>query len=178
MMHPEHYAGTYTSPSGQTVTFAAVNNGLLLQGSDGQSFPLFARGDGLFWTADPRFHTFGLQFGRDAGGNVVEVSSGPQWFTNQRYTGPRTFSYPAQWAAYSGEYEAVDANGYFWPMHVYELKGKLFADGSELVPIKGRLFHIGTHMWQPAWLRFGEPLEGKTQLVSLPGQTLYRTNPY
>lgn len=178
VMHPEAYAGAYTAPSGQMLKVAEINDGLVLQRSDGEAYPLFARGSGFFWTPDPQFQTFGLQFGRDRAGNVVDVSSGSQWFTNARYNGPRTFSYPAAWAGYTGEYEATDANGYYWPMHVYELKGTLFADGSELVPLSGRLFHIGTQMWQPAWLRFGELVEGKAQTVSMPGQTLYRTDPY
>jgi hypothetical protein len=44
--------------------------------------------------------------------------------------------------------------------------------------LNGSLFHQGTDAWQPSWLRFGEPIAGKTQLLRMPGETLYRTNPY
>ena len=142
------------------------------------STPMYPRGENSFWADDPQLRTFGLQFSRGSDGRVTDASSGPLWFIGDRYTGQRSFSYPAAWSSYTGKYESIDANGYYWALHVYELKGKLYADGDELVPLRAREFHVGSQLWQPAWLRFDEPLDGKTQIVRLPGQTLYRTNPY
>lgn len=177
VMNARAYAGAYTSPSGASFSISAADNHLTLQ--DGTSaFPLYPRGNGYFWSGDPRFATFGLQFQRNTGGTVTQASSGPAWFTNAHYAGPKTFTYPAVWNRYTGKYEAVDANGYYWPLHVYVLKDKLVADGAELVPLKGTLFHVGTELWQPSWLRFSELLDNKAQVVRMPGLTLYRTNPF
>lgn len=177
VVHPDDYAGTYTAPSGQVVSVSASGDRLTLH--DGTSeYALYPRGGDAFWAADPAFRTFGLQFGRDARQQIAELTSGPQWFTGGRYAGPRRFSYPPAWSRYTGTYESIDANGYYWSMHVYELKGKLFADGSPLVPLNGTLFHIGDKAWQPSWVRFAQPLDGKTQIASMPGTMLYRTNPF
>lgn len=177
VMHAQAYAAAYASPSGASLTVSASNNHLTLQ--DGAaSFPMYPRGSGYFWTSDPQFATFGLQFERNAAGEITQISSGPAWFTNAHYLGPKTFTYPAVWKTYTGKYETVDSNGYYWSLHVYVLKGKLVADGDQLVPLKGALFHIGTDLWQPSWLRFGELLQNKTQVLRMPGITLYRTNPF
>jgi hypothetical protein len=119
-----------------------------------------------------------LHFGRDKSGQVTEASSGPQWFTNSRYSGPRSFSYPAAWNAFVGKYEAIDPNGYYSSLHVYELKGRLLADGTPLQPRRGSLFHMGEKPWEPSWIRFEEPIAGKTQIAAMPGGTLYRVQPY
>lgn len=171
------YAGTYTSPGGDAFTVSANGDRLTLHRGSA-ALPIYPRGGDGFWVDDPQLRAFGLQFSRDGKGNVTSVSSGPLWFTGARYSGPRSFTYPAAWSAYTGEYETADANGYYWSSHVYEREGKLWADGTQLVPEKNTLFHIGTDMWQPAWLRFAEPLVGKTQIARMPGETLYRTNPY
>jgi hypothetical protein len=171
------YAGSYAAPNGGGFTIVANGDKLALaRGSS--SLPLYPRGDDTFWVDDPQFTTFGLQFERDASGKITSANSGPQWFTNQRYTGPRAFAYPPNWASYAGQYETMDPDGYYWSVHVYQREGKLWADGMQLVPLPGGVFHIGTDLWQPAWLRFAEPLAGRTQTVRMPGETLYRTNPY
>lgn len=175
--HAPDYAGTYTSSGGRTLRVSASGDRLTLQ--DGASiYALYPRGNDSFWSADPQLRTFGLQFGRDERAHIVEASSGPQWFTNERYNGPRTFTYPASWSALVGKYESIDANGYYSPMHVYELKGKLYADGTALVPMKGNLFHLGQESWEPSWVRFDELVGGKTQIARMPGSTLYRMQPY
>ncbi len=177
VINAQAYAGSYTAPGGETLSVLATGDRLTLQHGT-QTFAMYPRGNGSFWTSDPAFGTYGLQFGRDASHAVVEISSGPAWFISERYSGPKTFSYPAAWSRYAGMYEAVDANGYYSPLHVYMLKGKLFADGDELVPLGGTLFHVGTASWEPSWLRFEQFVQGKMQAVLMPGVTLYRTNPY
>lgn len=177
VMQAREYSGTYTSPGGDAFSVTADGDRLTLRHGD-IATALYPRGDGAFWADDPQFRTYGLQFSRNKSGDVVDASSGPLWYASERYSGPRTFSYPGEWDSYAGAYQAIDANGYYTPMHVYELKGKLYADGTELVPVKGRLFHMGTELWQPSWVRFAEPVDGKTQIARMPGQTLYRTNPY
>ncbi|HET9097726.1 MAG TPA: serine hydrolase [Candidatus Baltobacteraceae bacterium] len=171
------YAGTYSSQSGERFTVTASGDRLTLHRGSGV-LPVYPRGEDFFWVDDPQFATFGLEFSRDRKENVTSVSSGPQWFTNERYSGERAFLYPPAWSAYAGEYETTDPDGYYWSLHVYERQGKLWADSTQLVPISGTLFHLGTDSWEPAWLRFGEPVAGKTQLLRMPGETLYRTNPF
>lgn len=171
------YAAAYTAANGENFAVTAAGDRLTLH-HGGSTFALYPRGNGTFWTNDPAFVTYGLHFSFDKTGQAVDADSGPQWFTNNRYTGPQTYSYPAAWNAFVGRYEAIDANGYYNSVHVYELKGELLADGTPLVPVKGTLFHVGDESWQPSWMRFDEPVQGKTQIVRTPGQTLYRTDPY
>jgi CubicO group peptidase (beta-lactamase class C family) len=171
------YAGEYRTQSGAAFTVTAANDRLTLV-QNGASAAMYPRGKDAFWVDGPSFARYLLQFGRDKDGAVVEAAYGPQWYTNAKYSGPRTFPAPASWAALTGEYEAMDPNGYYSSMQIYELKGKLYADGTELVPQGGNLFHIGTALWEPSWVRFTEPIAGRTQLAEMPGLTLFRTNPY
>jgi hypothetical protein len=177
VINASDYAGTYASPSGEIFSVTATGDRLTLVHA-GSSYPLYPRGEGVFWSADAAFNTFGLQFGRNKNGEIVDASSGPQWFTNARYSGPRRFSYPAAWNSFIGKYEAMDPNGYYSSLHVYVLKGRLMADGTPLQPLHGRLFHVGGRTWEPAWIRFEERITGKTQIVAMPGETLYRVQPY
>jgi CubicO group peptidase (beta-lactamase class C family) len=175
--HAAEYAANYISASGASFSVSASGDRLTLN-HGGSSYALYPRGGDAFWSADPAFATFGLQFARNKRGQVTDVSSGPQWFANSRYTGPRTFAYPAAWTAYLGKYEAMDPNGYYSSVHVYELKGRLLADGTPLTALSGTLFHMGDEAWTPSWVRFDEPLAGKTQIARMPGLTLYRVEPY
>lgn len=175
--HPAEYAADYASASGARFSVTASGDRLTLHHA-GAAYTLYPRSSDAFWSPDPDFATFGLQFTRNKSGQVTDVSSGPQWFTNPRYTGPRTFTYPAAWAAYEGKYEAMDPNGYYSSVHVYELKGRLLADGTPLTALGGTLFHMGEQTWMPSWIRFDEPLAGKTQIARMPGLVVYRVNPY
>lgn len=174
--HPEDYPGSYTAGAA-AFTVQAHNDRLSLT-QNGTTVALYPRGKDDFYADSPAFSQFDLTFGRDKNGKVVEAFYGPQWFTNAQYAGPKSFTYPAEWSGYTGEYESMDPNGYFNAVHVYEVKGKLVMDGAQLVPQGGSLFHIGTQMWEPSWVRFTEPIAGRTQLITSPGQTLYRINPY
>lgn len=175
--HPEDYAGSFTSSDGARFTVQAQGDRLSLT-QNGKTAALYPRGKDDFYADSPAFSQFDLTFGRDKSGKVVEAFYGPEWFTNAQYAGSKSFTYPAAWSGYTGEYESMDPNGYFNAVHVYEVKGQLVMDGAQLVPQGGSQFHIGTQLWQPSWVRFTEPIAGRTQIASFPGQTLYRTNPY
>ena len=75
----------------------------LVDGS--KSIALYPRGADAFWADDPKYAMFLLVFGRERNGRVVEMTYGSQWYPNERYRGPHTFSYPAAWNALAGRYE-------------------------------------------------------------------------
>jgi hypothetical protein len=51
----------------------------------------------------PAFARFPLLFGREKGA-VVEASHGGDWYTGERYAGPKSFETPSEWRAFAGHY--------------------------------------------------------------------------
>jgi CubicO group peptidase (beta-lactamase class C family) len=138
----DRYAGTYTSPNGSTFQVAASGGQLSLIDSSGTS-AVYPRGDDTFWVDSPKFERFELAFGRDHNGQIVESDYGSQWFTNARYIGPRTFTYPAAWNALAGRYEN-DFLGQPYISRVVIVKGRLTIDGTDtLTPLANGTFSLG-----------------------------------
>ncbi|HVN68388.1 MAG TPA: serine hydrolase domain-containing protein [Candidatus Binatia bacterium] len=137
------YAGTYTSSSGATLRVETRGNGLALV--DGpKTVALYPRGDDEFWADDPSYAQYLLAFGRDKSGRIVEMNYGAQWFPNERYGGPRTFTHPASWDALVGRYENVYLGD---PIvtRVIVVKDRLTLDGTDaLRPLPDGGFAIGT----------------------------------
>lgn len=182
------YAGTYRSPAdARTITFVAENGGLTLVTTiDGEDVrvPMQRRsgrgGGGDLLVADhPALDRLPFEFVRattetdasekDSGSEdvvapVVEVFHGGDWFINERYDGPDTFAYPAEWDAYPGHYVSHNP----WPQgaRVVLRKGKLHlihgmgGSANELVP-DGDGFRIGAEKPNPDWLTFDAVLNGE-----------------
>lgn len=151
------YAGTYRAPNGTPLTFAANGRTLSLRTSQGL-MTLYPRGGDTFYVDDPRFTVFGLTFVRNKAGKFDQVVSGGQWFANGRYTGPRTFSYPARWDALVGRYESLGIWGIPIVSRIYELKGHLMQDGAPLTPLANGAFASGT-----STIRFDTRAAGQMQ---------------
>ncbi|HEY5883597.1 MAG TPA: serine hydrolase domain-containing protein, partial [Pyrinomonadaceae bacterium] len=98
------YAGTYTSADGRKLVLVAKGERLLLE-HDGQQIVLEQAGRDRFVVKHPAYDRFALGFGRE-GAQVVEAFHGPDWWTNERYTGPKTFDYPKEWDAYVGRFNS------------------------------------------------------------------------
>ena len=79
------YAGTYTSTNGSALTFRAVGDRLELN-HKGQAVALERRGTDTFYCRHPEFALFLVRFVREKGA-ITEMSFGPQWYANERYTG-------------------------------------------------------------------------------------------
>src|SRR5438445_5007859 len=89
------YAGTFTSADGMKLILTSEGSKLWLAiGS--RRVQLERRGQDFLLARHPDFELFGLEFGREKDA-VVEVFHGARWFTNERYSGPKTFDYPKEW---------------------------------------------------------------------------------
>ncbi len=165
---PADYAGAYTSPGGTLLQVVAARDRLILM-DGGKRIALYPRGDDTFWADDPRYATFLLAFGRDRSGSVVEMNYGSQWFADQRYRGPRTFTYPAEWPALTGRYE----NLFFGASQITRVvivKNRLTLDGiDELKPLGNDEFALGKSI-----VRFEDYDGNQPQRLSIDETNLYR----
>jgi D-alanyl-D-alanine carboxypeptidase len=162
------YAGTFTSPAGKVLK--AVADGDRLSLVDGSStIALYPRGDGAFWADDPRYAMFYVIFGRNAKSKVVELTYGSQWYPNESYKGPRTFTHPPAWDALVGRYENVYL-GQPFVTRVMIVKGALTFDGdSPLKPLKDGTFAQGDSI-----VRFDAYAGLQPQRLSVDDTRLYR----
>ncbi len=167
------YAGTYNATDGRQLVLAAEGGRLVLT-NRGQRVVLEQAGADRFIVKHPDFELFTLAFGRE-GGKVVEALHGGDWYTNERYAGPRTFTHPPEWAAYVGHYR--NDSPWAGSARVVLRKGKLLLDGAaELVPLAAGGFRIGTEEHSPERARFDNLLNGRALRVILSGVEFYRTD--
>jgi CubicO group peptidase (beta-lactamase class C family) len=164
----EQYAGNYSSPSGKRFSIVATQNQLSL--TDGkQTAAMYPRGDDTFWVDSNDFALFELNFGRDHGGRIVEANYGSDWYPNQRYTGARTFSYPASWDALVGRYEN-DFGGQSMVSRVVVVKNQLTLDGTDaLTPRPNGTFALGSSI-----VRFDARAGIQPQRMWIDDSPLYR----
>ena len=162
------YAGTYAGPDGATLHVTAEGDRLFMMDA-GDRIALYPRGDDAFWADDPRFSTFLLAFGRDAGKRVVEMTYGPRWYPNERYRGSRVFSHPPAWDALVGRYENV-FDGQPDVTRVVIIKNRLTFDGVDPLEPKAD----GTFALGPSIVRFDAYAGTQAQRVSIDDVRLYR----
>jgi CubicO group peptidase (beta-lactamase class C family) len=155
--HAADYAGAYAASDGTHLTVAVAGTGATLE-DGGSTYGLFPRGDETFWTDDPRFARFLLQFYRDKAHTVTDFTAGSQQFTNAAYRGPTTFTYPSEYDALAGRYEA-DVYMQLSVTRVVVVKGRLTFDGTTpLVDEGDGTFRAGTDV-----VRFDHEFGGKPQ---------------
>lgn len=169
------YVGTYRCGS-QRVTVTAEGQGLVLQW-EGEAIPLEPREPDTFYADSPNLRLFLLQFGREEG-EVVEFFYGPDWYTHERYGGPRSFEHPAAWAAYAGHYRSY--NPWYSNFRVVLRKGALVliepdGDTQALVPLSEGAFRIGQDERLPEVIRFGTLIGGLARRANVSGCDYYRT---
>ena len=118
------YSGTFTSADGMKLILTSEGSKLWLAiGS--RRVQLERRGQDFLLARHPDFELFGLEFGREKDA-VVEVFHGARWFTNERYSGPKTFDYPKEWDTFTGHYR--NDSPWFGSARIFIRKGKLTAD--------------------------------------------------
>lgn len=181
------FAGTFTAPDGRRLTFAAEGERLFVV-HQGQRIPLEARGGGRFYAFHPDFELFLLSFRRGEApkpaegqpaqpGAVVAVTHGADFFAGERYTGPRSFQAPAEWAAYAGHYRTW--NPWLSSFRVFAREGRLwlaFPFGGEepLEPLGDGLFRIGRDARSAERIRFDAVVEGRATRANVSGVDFYR----
>jgi D-alanyl-D-alanine carboxypeptidase len=165
------YAGVYTASEGNKLTFVADGTRLLLL-HEGKRIALERAGRDNFIVKHPDFELFTLDFGREQNA-VVEAFYGANWFTNERYAGPKKFSYPPEWDAFVGHYR--NDSPWFGSARVLLRKGNLAVDGASLTPLSDGSFRLGAEEWSPERLSFAHVINGRAQRMKVSGVEFYRT---
>jgi D-alanyl-D-alanine carboxypeptidase len=161
------YAGTYNAPDGRKLVLAAEGD-LLRLTQAGERIPLERLAPDTFFVSHPDFALFGLGFGRDEKGAIVEASYGPDWYAGESYAGPHTFETPAGWQAFAGHYR----NDSPWEgsARIVLRNGRLWAGGdTPLVPLGADLFRIGDEDHSPDRVRFGSVVNGRALVATFNG---------
>jgi D-alanyl-D-alanine carboxypeptidase len=183
------YAGTYTSADGRKLAFKTDGKHLsLIAPETSEPCPLqHAGGDAFLSAVEGKFTRYSFEFGRkdsheknsaaekkagDPKPPVVEVSYGPDWYTNQTYDSQKTFHVPAEYAAYVGHYRSDSPWG--GDARVFVQKDKLTVGGSPLTPIGNGLFRSGEEPWSPDTVEFHHIVESKARLMKLSGIDFWR----
>ena len=169
------YAGTYAAGSG--IISLTSQNGRLQLRHGSRTIGLERRGEDSFYVGHPDLDLFLLEFKREAD-QVVEAFHGPDWYTNDRYTGPRSFQHPGEWDAYPGHYRAHNPG--LSNFRVVIRKGSLVlispSGGAEsLVPLGDATFRIGADQRSPETFRFGAVAGGRSLRADYSGCPYYRT---
>ena len=170
------YTGAYTSPDGKKLILVAENDRLLLV-RDGQKTPLESYGKDSFLVSLPDFALFPLHFHREHG-KVTELFYGGDWYAGEKYSGPRTFDVPAEWAGYPGHYRANHA--WFNNFRIVIRKEKLLLispEGSDLLLTSDGHggFWAGEEGEPPReQISFDTTVHGKTLRCVLSGLSYYR----
>jgi len=173
------YAGIYSSTVGKRVEIAAEGHRLFIRGSD-RSIPLERMQGDVFLANAAEWEHFPLLFGRAEGakgssakGAVVELAHGSDWYTNAKYSGPRSYAQAPELQQFTGFY----ASGTDWVgnIRIVERKGKLWADGTAaLEPIGNALFRFGEQPWSPDTVQFFYNVRGKAQMMKVNGADVWR----
>ncbi|HEX8150429.1 MAG TPA: serine hydrolase domain-containing protein [Pyrinomonadaceae bacterium] len=168
-----HYAGTYAAPDGRQLVLRAEGNRLLLT-NKGRAVALERSGGAdSFVVKHPEFELFRLVFRRE-GEKVVEAGHGADWYTNDRYRGPRTFDYPKEWDAYAGRYRHESA--WYGSTRVVLRRGALWLEGEqELVALPDGSFSIGPPEETAERVRFLDSSAGRALRMNVSSVMYYRT---
>ena len=177
------YSGTYQicpeksrQTDARTFTLEAEEERLMLHYGD-ERIVLEQRSADHFYVDHPDFALFLLRFGREEG-EVVEAFHGPDWYTNERYTGPTTFNYPEEWDAYPGHYRSH--NPWLTNFRVVLRKGMLVLvdpsrDEEPMTLLGNGVFRVGEDDRSPERIRFDTIINGQALRANLSCNDFYRT---
>jgi D-alanyl-D-alanine carboxypeptidase len=173
---PEPAEGHSRKAGAKALTLVAEGERLILRYDD-EHVVLERRGPDRFYVDHSDFALFLLRFGREKG-EVVEAFHGPDWYTNERYTGPTTFDHPQEWDAYPGHY--CSHNPWLTNFRVVLRKGALAlihpsGDEEPLVPLGDGIFRVGEEERSPERIRFDTILNGWALRANFSCGDCYRT---
>ena len=153
------YVGTYSGATADAGSFNVRVDGTSLMLARAETVVRLIRMDGDRFATDEDGRRYPIQFRRD-GGKVVEAFIGPNWFTNERYSGPRQFDYPREWDNFTGHYHNDDP--WWGSIRVFLQKGKLWLENSDpLVPLDNGIFRVGEEEWSPERASFDALAAGR-----------------
>ena len=170
----EAYSGEYRC-NNLTFSIAAELGGLRLR-SGGRSVLLEGRSIDRFYVPHPDFALFLLEFER-RDGTVVAAGHGPDWYVNDRFSGPVSFDYPPHWDAFVGHYRARNPELSNFRVGVHRGALTLFnpwGHTEPLVPLGGADFRIGPDERSPETLSFSAIANGRALRADYSGCPYYR----
>ncbi len=133
----------------------------------------------VFYTVHPDFALYPLRFVREAD-NIVELDHGSDWYVNESYTGPMTFSSPQHWDTYVGHYRAY--NPWLTNFRIVLRKGELvliYPSGEErkLIALNSASdsFRIGEEEHEPERIRFDTVINQHALRANIAGGDYYLT---
>ena len=166
------FAGVYETASGRKLQAVASGSGLSISVGD-KRIPLERLGEDSFLADEYSWLRFPLVFGRNNEKQVVELAHGPDWYVNERYTGPKAFPAPPQYEAFVGHYRSDSP--WLRSTRIVVRKGKLWADGtSSLEPLGQSLFRVGSDFFSPDVAEFLQIANGKALLLKINGSDRWR----
>jgi CubicO group peptidase (beta-lactamase class C family) len=134
------YVGTFTlaSAAGDRKLVLTSEGDQLTLNYAGSRIILEPAGPDTFFVKHPDFELFFLGFGREKD-VVVEAFHGDDWWTNERYAGPKKFDYPKDWDAYTGHFHSDSP--WYGSVRVVIRKGELLVGGDQpMAAIEPRVF--------------------------------------
>ena len=159
------YAGSFTTLDGKKLEFVAEGNKLILVQAN-RRVVLERVGTDRFLVKHPDFDTYLLGFVRD-NQQVTQVVYGPDWYLNEKYTGPKTFETKKEWEGFIGHYN--NDSPWYGDTRVVLRKGQLFLDGVQaLVPRGDGKFGIGDPE-APDWISFESIVDGRAMRLNFSG---------
>jgi D-alanyl-D-alanine carboxypeptidase len=165
------YAGTFSTSDGSKLVLTSQEDKLLLQHS-GAAIVLEQAAPDLFFVKHPDWDLFLLGFSREQG-KVVEAFHGARWWSNERYSGPKTFKYPAEWDAYAGHYQSDSP--WYDSTRLVVRKGQLLVEGLQpLEAIEPRVFRVGGQSIDVDRVVFDNIVEGRAMRASYSGIEFFR----
>jgi hypothetical protein len=179
------YTGAYTSPDGQAITISGDN--ALSASVAGKQIKLQRLAGDAFIATDPQLTRYAFVFGRGKGetvkegdrekskpGPVVELMHGSEWYPNAKYSGPKTFAAPSEYATFTGYY--VGAGAFEGAsIEIVVLKGELWAEGqSSLERIGGNEFRPTDDPPSAERVEFYFIANGKARSLKYSGADFFR----
>jgi CubicO group peptidase (beta-lactamase class C family) len=166
------FAGTFSSADGESKLVLAAEGEQLILAHKGQKIVLEQQGRDRFIVKHPDFELFPLSFGRDKEA-VVEAFHGSQWWTNEKYSGAKSFSYPKEWDSFTGRYRSDSA--WYGSTRVVVRKGALLLDAEQpLMQLDANTFRPEGDINSVERITFDTLLNGKAMRMNFSGIDFYR----
>jgi CubicO group peptidase (beta-lactamase class C family) len=166
------FAGTFTAANGDKLVLTNQRDQLVLQHA-GVRITLERAGPDLFYVKHADWDLFLLGFSREQG-KVAEAFHGGRWWTNELYSGPKTFQYPAEWDAYAGHYQSDSA--WYGSTRLVLRKGQLLVEGLQpLEQIAPRVFRVAGQPVDVDRVVFDTIVENRAMRATYSGIEFFRS---
>ena len=136
-------------------------------------WPQEQAGRDRFIVRHPDFELFTLSFAREKD-VVTEAFHGSDWWTNERYSGTKSFEYPKEWDSYIGHYRSDSP--WYGSTRLVVRKGRLLLDGEQpILQIETGIFRPPGETNGAERISFDTIVDGKALRMTYSGIDFYRT---